>query len=175
MTNQSSNAVDVIVGRVAKAHGIHGDVVVELHTDEPERRFAVGSGLAVDGSGRCLKVRATRRQGDRLVVGFDGVTTRNDAETLVGVTLTAQVPADEIPTDDAEFYDRQLVGLQAQLADGRLVGQVADVMHGPAQDILVIRTNTGEKLVPFVDALVPSVDVAEGRVTIADIPGLLDD
>ena len=167
--------VEVIVGRVVKPHGVRGDVVVELHTDEPERRFAVGSSLTADELGRCLRVRATRRHSGRLVVNFEGVTTRDEAERLIGQTLTAQVQDDESPEDDAEFYDRQLVGLQAKLPDGRIVGQVTDVIHGPAQDALVINTDAGERLVPFVDALVPSIDVPGGYVTIADLPGLLDD
>jgi len=160
---------------VVKAHGVRGDAVIELHTDEPKRRFAVGSSVAVEGTKRRLTVRTSRHQAGRLVVGFDGLTTREAAEALVGAVLVAEVPDDERPTGDDEYYDRQLVGLTVQLGDGRIVGQVADVMHGPAQDILVISTDAGERLVPFVDALVPSVDVAAGRITVADLPGLLDD
>jgi len=165
---------DVVVGVIVKPHGVRGAVVVESHSDEP-KRFAIGSTVFAGDEKRCLTVRTARPQGGRLVVEFDQITTRNAAESLVGHTLTATVPADGRPDDDAEFFDRHLVGLVAQLPDGKQVGRIVDVMHGVAQDILVVATPTGERLVPFVEALVPSVDLAAGRVTIADMPGLLED
>jgi len=167
--------VDVVVGQVTRAHGIQGDVVVVPHTDEPQRRFAATAVLTLEGLNRRLAVKSTRRQRDHLIVRFDGVTTRDEAEALVGGVLSAAVPVAERPDDDAEYYDRQLVGLVAQAPDGHRLGQVSDVIHGPAQDLLVIRTDTGERLVPFVGSLVPVVDLAAGYLTLADLPGLLDD
>jgi 16S rRNA processing protein RimM len=83
------------------------------------------------------------------------------------------VPADERPDDPDEFYDHQLVGLAAEDPDGRRLGEVAAVLHG-AQDLLQIRTTDGrDALVPFVAALVPDVDLAAGRVVVADRPGLV--
>ena len=166
--------VDVIVGVIVKPHGVRGGVIVDSHTDEPSR-FATGAEVVIENNHRRLTVRAARPQGSRLVVDFDEVTNRDEAERLVGATLLATVPADERPADDTEFFDRHLVGLAAVLRDGAEVGRVTDVMHGPAQDVLVITTPAGERLVPFVEALVPSVDLAAGRLTIADVPGLLRD
>ena len=85
------------------------------------------------------------------------------------------VDPDELPEEDDEYYDRQLVGLEAVLADGTVVGLVSQVVHMPAQDVLAIATTSGERLVPFVSELVPSVDLAAGRVELVDLPGLLDD
>jgi len=168
-----TGTVEVVVGVVVKAHGVRGDVVVESHSDEPSR-FAPGALLRTDG--RKLVVATSRPlAGARLVVGFEGIETRNDAEALVGVTLLADVPGDERPADKAEYFDRHLVGLAACLPDGALVGQVTDVLHGAAQDILVIKTDAGERLVPFVEALVPTVNLDEQRLTVVDLPGLLSD
>ncbi|MCL2490624.1 MAG: ribosome maturation factor RimM [Propionibacteriaceae bacterium] len=163
----------VVVGVIVRAHGVRGDVVVELHSDEPSR-FAPGARLHTGT--RPVAVTSSRPLGaGRLVVHLDGVETRNDAEALVGGSLQAEVPDDERPGDPDEFFDRHLVGLTACLPDGTPVGQVVDVLHGAAQDILVIRTDGDERLVPFVEALVPSVSLDERRLTIADLPGLLSD
>jgi len=90
------------------------------------------------------------------------------------VVLRAVVPADETPEDPEEFYDHQLEGLAAHDVDGERLGEVAGVVHGGAQDLLRVRTTDGrEALVPFVAALVPEVDLAGGRVVIADRPGLV--
>jgi len=168
-----TDTVEVVVGVVVKAHGVRGDVVVDSHSDEPSR-FAPGALLRTEH--RKLTVVSSRQlAGARLVVGFDGVETRNDAEALVGATLLADVSSDERPVDKAEYFDRHLVGLAACLPDGTAVGQVTDVLHGAAQDILVIKTDAGERLVPFVEALVPAVNLDEQRLIIADIPGLLSD
>lgn len=170
-----SDTSEVIVGRVVKAHGVRGAVLVESHTDEPGRRFAAGAVVACEADGRQWTVQSSHPQGNRLVVVLDGLTTRNEAETLAGVVLTARVPRDEQPFDQAEYYDRHLVGLAVATPDGQVRGRVAEVMHGPAQDILVVRTAGGDKLVPFVEALVPQVDLAAGSLTVADLPGLLDE
>jgi len=168
-----AGTVEVVVGVVVKAHGVRGDVVVESHSDEPSR-FAPGALLRTD-TGPLMVASSRLLAGARLVVGFDGVGTRNDAESLVGVTLLADVPGDERPADKAEYFDRHLVGLTACLPDGAAAGQVVDVLHGAAQDILVVKTDAGERLVPFVEALVPSVDLDQQRLTVVDLPGLLSD
>jgi len=168
-----ASTVEVVVGRVVKAHGVRGDVVVELHTDEPKLRFAAGTVLLFEDAH--LTVRTTRAQGARWVVAFDEVTTRDAAEALVGAELRGVVQSDAKPADAAEFYDRHLIGLDVCLPGGVVAGVVTDVVHGPAQDLLVIDTATGQRLVPFVAALVPSVDLDAHRLTVAAVPGLLDD
>jgi len=165
--------IEVVVGEVVKPHGVRGDVVIEPHTDEAGVRFAAGAVLTA--AGRRLTVKTCRAQGGRLVVGFAGISTRNDAESMTGTMLTAEVPETERPAGADEFYDRHLVGLEVRLADGSVVGCVTEVMHGPAQDILAIDTPAGERLVPFVSELVPVVDLDAGVVTVAAIPGLLSE
>jgi 16S rRNA processing protein RimM len=180
------STTEVVVGRVGRAHGVRGEVAVEPRTDEPDRRFAAGTVLAVrtvvgdppPGSGRpaALTVRRTRWHGSRLLVTFEEVEDRDTAEAVRGLHLVAAVDLEESPADPEEFYDHQLVGLAVvTTGDGRAVGEVTRVLHGTGQDLLVVLAPEGrEILVPFVSALVPVVDVAAGRLEVSDRPGLLE-
>lgn len=164
----------VVIGRIGRAHGVRGELSVDVRTDEPERRYIVGASVRVEQSGRVLVVRTVRQHQGRLLVRFDGIDDRTAAESLRGSVLVVEVDRAETPDDPAEFYDHQLVGLAVHAA-GAAVGTVDRVVHLPAQDALAVRTADGrEVLIPFVEALVPSVDVAAGLVTVADVPGLLD-
>jgi 16S rRNA processing protein RimM len=149
--------------------------VVELRTDEPERRFAAGQILREEGGSRCFTVRSIRDHSGRLLVRFAELVDRADAEAVRGTLLIAAVEPDEQPAESGEFYDRQLIGLRATTPDGADIGKVGSVLHLPAQDVLEIETATGPRLVPFVEALVPDVDLDAGRLTVVDIAGLLDD
>ncbi|WP_202033132.1 ribosome maturation factor RimM [Nocardioides sp. WS12] len=173
------DSIEVVVGRIGKPHGIRGEVTVDVRTDEPERRYVDGAVLEVEPpkgsafSGRKLTVSRTRWHQGVLLVTFAELADRNAAEAARGSVLRAFVSADEVPEDPEEFYDRQLIGLAAHNLEGEEIGKVSSVVHG-AQDLLQIRTPDGRNtLVPFVSALVPEVDVAGGRVVIADRPGLV--
>ena len=166
----------VTVGRIGRAHGIRGEVSVEVRTDSPDLRFALGARLITEaGHAGPLTVSQTRWHSGRLLVRFDGVTDRAGAEALRGALLLTELSADERPADPEEFFDHQLVGLRAVTAEGVEVGEVAEVLHLPEQDLLVIRADSaGDVLVPFVTQLVPDIDLPGGRVVIAPPPGLLD-
>ncbi|GAA1767246.1 ribosome maturation factor RimM [Nocardioides hankookensis] len=173
-------SIDVVVGRIGKAHGLRGDVTINVRTDEPERRFAPGSVLDVEaptGSANTLRtvtVAGSRWHSSTLLVRFEEIPDRTAAEAARGILLHASIPADESPEDPDEFYDHQLVGLTAYDLEGTLLGEVTGLVHGGAQDLLAIRTpDRRDTLVPFVKALVPEVDVAGGRVVVADRPGLV--
>ncbi len=175
-----SEPTEVVVGRVGKPHGLRGDLTVEVRTDEPERRFAPGAALraqAPRGSAfglSSLTVASTRWHSSRLLVRFEELVGRDAAESARGVLLHATIGVDETPDDPDEFYDHQLIGLTAHDVDGRLLGEVTAVLHSGAQDLLTIRTpDARDTLVPFVKALVPEVDLADGRVVVADRPGLV--
>lgn len=170
-----ADTVEVIVGIVGRAHGIRGDVGIELRTDEPERRFAPGTQLKIEGSNRSLTVTSTRDHSGKLLARFDECPDRTAAEGLRGAVLVVDVDTDERPADDEEYYDRQLTGLRVLDAAGAEIGTVTDVVHLPEQDLLEIRTASGKRLVPFVRALVPRVDLEAGLVQLADVPGLLVD
>jgi 16S rRNA processing protein RimM len=176
----SDSHVEVVVGRIGKPHGLRGEVTVDVRTDEPERRFAPGSTLRAEpppgsaSSLRTLTVVGARRHQSALLVAFEELPDRTSAEGARGIVLHASIPADESPEDPDEYYDHQLVGLAAYDVDGTPLGTVAGLVHGGAQDLLRVDTPDGrEALVPFVKALVPEVDLAGGRVVIADRPGLV--
>jgi 16S rRNA processing protein RimM len=169
--------MDVVVGRIAKAHGIRGELAVDVRTDSPEERFKIGAAVTTklrDGSKRELTIAAAREHSGRLLVRFEEVLTRDVAETLRGALLladTATLP----PTEDPdEFYDHELAGLRAELADGTVVGKVVEIVHSPAGELLEVDVDGRSALVPFVRAIVPTVDVAGGRVVLDPPEGLLD-
>jgi 16S rRNA processing protein RimM len=170
-----ADLVEVVVGVIRRAHGIRGELAVEMRTDEPERRFAVGTRLRCENSARVLTVEAARNASGRWLVQFAEVPDRSAAEALRNTPLVTDVPGDERPEEPEEFYDRQLVGLQVRDADDVAVGPVVAVLHLPAQDLLEIETAEGTRLVPFVSALVPEVDLDAGLLRLADVAGLLDE
>lgn len=175
----SGDQLEVVVGRVGKPHGLRGEVTVDVRTDEPERRFAVGATLRAEpppgsASGlRSLTVASTRWHQGVLLAGFEELPDRDAAEAARGTVLHATIPVDASPDDPEEFYAHQLVGLAAYDVDGTHLGEVTALTTG-AQDLLTVRTLDGrDALVPFVAALVPEVDVAARRLVIADRPGLV--
>jgi 16S rRNA processing protein RimM len=167
--------MDTLVGVIGRPHGVRGEVAVELRTDEPERRFAPGQILREEGGTRLFTVRSVRDHSGRLLVRFAELADRAGAEAARGTLLIAAVEPNERPAEPGEFYDRQLIGLRVTRPDGTDVGTVESVLHLPAQDVLEIQTAAGARLVPFVEALVPDVDLEAGRLTVVDVVGLLDD
>ncbi len=166
----------LIVGRVARAHGVGGEVAVDVRTDDPEGRFATGQVLDTDPAERGpLTVEATRWHSGRLLVRFAHVADRTAAETLRGTLLVADSATSAEPADDDEFWDHDLVGLRAVTATGADLGVVAEVLHPPGPPLLSVRRpDGGELLVPFVRAIVPTVDVSAGRLVVTPPDGLLE-
>ena len=165
------------MARIGRPQGLRGEVSVEVRTDEPERRFVVGTRLRTDPpSAGPLELSSAREQSGRLILGFAAVTDRTAAEGLRGVLLVVDVDVETETAGEDEWYDAQLVGLSALDPEGGQLGVVRRVDHLPAQDLLVVRTPGGrDVLVPFVTALVPSVDPDAGRVVIDPPGGLFDD
>jgi 16S rRNA processing protein RimM len=169
-----SEVVEVVVGRIGRAHGVRGEVTIDVRSDSPDERFVPGVRLRGTRAHqeRTFVVERAKWHSGRLLVMFEGFIDRNMAEEARGFVLSTQVPADELPDDPNEFYDHQLIGLRVLDQLGAERGTVTDLTHG-AQDLLHIKTPDGERLVPFVEALVPTVDVVQGFVVVADRPGLL--
>lgn len=170
------------VARIGRAHGIRGEVTVEVRTDSPAERFAPGvtlhvvapRGPAGRGLPATLTLASVRDHNGTLLLGFEQVGDRTAAEALRNVLLEADVP-DASDEPDA-WYDHELVGLRAVDPAGRPLGEVVAVEHPPAQDLLVVRRPDGvRRLVPFVTAIVPSVDVVGGTVVVDAPPGLIDE
>jgi 16S rRNA processing protein RimM len=169
--------MDLVVGRVVKPHGVTGELVVDVRTDDPDSRFAPGTSLrgrAKGGAERRYVVESARHHSGRLLVRLDGVADRNEAEALRG-TLFLVDSADLPEIDDPdEFYDHQLEGLRVRTNTGTEVGTVAEVLHTPAGELLSVRTEKGEALVPFVSAIVTSVSLAGQLIEIDPPDGLLE-
>ncbi len=168
------------VGSIVRPHGVRGEVVVEIRTDEPALRFSAGAVLLTDpaeaGPLRVKHARPHYSAGrERLLVSFDTVQSRQDAEQLRGVLLqvdSAQIPP---PTEPDEYHDHQLIGLTAVDQNGVELGRVVRIDHAPAHDLLVLERPHGrQSLIPFVAAIVPEVDLAAGRVVVTPPEGLLD-
>jgi 16S rRNA processing protein RimM len=170
-----ADTVEVVVGVIGRPHGVHGEVAVELRTDEPARRFAPGQQLRAEDTSQFFTVLSTRNHAGGLLVRFDEVADRTTADSVRGTLLVADVEADERPGHAEEFYDRQLIGLVARTADETVIGRVISVLHLPQQDLLELDTSPGSRLIPFVEALIPEIDLERGWLRIADVPGLLAD
>jgi 16S rRNA processing protein RimM len=165
----------VVVGRIGRPHGVRGEVTVEVRTDDPDLRFLPGVTLRTDPADRGpLTVTGRRWHRDVLLLTLEGVESREAAEEVRNTELLVEVadlPALEDPDD---FYDHQLVGLSARLADGSALGEVAAVRHEGADLLVIRRPDGGELLVPFVTAIVPTVDLDGGFVVVDPPEGLLE-
>ncbi|MDP9118564.1 MAG: ribosome maturation factor RimM [Actinomycetota bacterium] len=165
----------VAVGRVGPARGVHGYVFVEPWTDDPDARFAAGMSLRTDpAESGPLTIASSSRAGGKLVVHFEGVDDREGAARIRGVRLMI-ASSQRAPIDDPdEFYDTDLIGLTATTTDGRPLGPVREVLHAGGADYLVLDVDDVQRLVPFVKAIVPTVDLCTGRVVIDAPPGLFE-
>jgi 16S rRNA processing protein RimM len=168
--------MQLVVGVIARPHGVRGEVVVDVTTDEPAARYVVGTAMATDPpEAGPLLVEAIRPHQGRLLVAFEGVLDRDAAQELRGVKLCVDSADVTPPEDPDEFSDFQLVGLVAVDTDGQRLGEVVRVNHGLAAEMLVLRRPDGrDTLVPFVKAIVPEVDLAGGRLVLTPPGGLLD-
>jgi 16S rRNA processing protein RimM len=160
----------VAVGRVAKLHGVHGEVAVENRSDNPER-WTIGA-VVFDDAGRELTIRTIRPHGDRLLVTFDGIDDRTAAASLTGQTLV--VPESWLPQlAEGEWWTFQIEGCSVTTESGRALGHVAEVLAYPAHDLWRVVDDHGiETLVPAVEAFVVTVDTAARTAIVRDVPGL---
>ncbi|KFJ05295.1 ribosome maturation factor RimM [Bifidobacterium subtile] len=180
------------VCRIGRAQGLKGEVNIRITTDEPGRRFSPGASLFTrDGSDE-YTVEGARTFKDRWIVHFDGIDSRDAAEALNGIELYAEADDPEEMAQEDAWYPKDLIGLEARLADdnalglpgGKVLGKIVDVIDGPAQSLLKLRLASGlassadatvedaptTALVPFVDPIVPDIDL-DGRTLAIDPPG----
>jgi 16S rRNA processing protein RimM len=173
-------ATQLRVGRLTKAHGLKGAIKLELFTDDPGRRFVPGAvfTLQVPTSspwhGKTIELVELRWYNQHAVGFFKGVPDREAAETLAKAILWIDQDSAEQTDEEDAWYDHQLVGL-AVVRDGVQIGTLTRLEHLPAQDLLIVKTANGEVMIPFVKAIVPSVDVKAGIITITPPPGLLEE
>lgn len=168
------------MGRLLKAHGLKGAIKLELYTDSPNERFVPGAVFELQVPqespwfGKTVEVTELRWYNQSPVLFLKDVNDRTTAESLIKAILLVSKDEDLLPTEPDAWYDHQLIGLKA-LRDGSQLGEVIRVDHFPAQDILVIKTETREVMVPFVKAIVPAVDVKAGTVTLTPPLGLFEE
>jgi 16S rRNA processing protein RimM len=164
-----------LVGRIARAHGLRGQVIVNLDTDFPETRFQPGAELFIERGGTISALRLTtvRFHRDRPVIGIEGVTTMTEAEALAGCELRIQ-PERLAALPAGTFYHHDLVGCRVETSDGRTVGTVSGVEGTMAGSRLVIAGTRGEILIPLVSDICPTIDVGAKRIVVEPPDGLLE-
>ncbi|MBY8867607.1 MULTISPECIES: ribosome maturation factor RimM [Streptomyces] len=169
--------MQLVVARIGRAHGIKGEVTVEVRTDEPELRLAPGAVLATDpASTGPLTIETGRVHSGRLLLRFEGVGDRTAAEALRNTLLIAEVDPEELPEDEDEYYDHQLIDLDVVTEDGTEVGRITEISHLPSQDLFIVeRPDGSEVMIPFVQEIVTEIDLEEQRAVITPPPGLIDD
>lgn len=164
----------VVVARVARPHGLRGEVILDADTDFPEERFRPGASVLVQEAGevRALTVRSSRLHKGRPIVGFEGVDVIEAAEPLVGHELRIE-PAALMPLPPGAFYHHDLVGCRVETVDGEQVGTVTRVDGAGGASRLTVDGPAGEQLVPLVDEICREIDPGAKRIVIAAPDGLL--
>jgi 16S rRNA processing protein RimM len=168
------------VGRLTKAHGLKGAIKVELYTDDPEGRFTPGAIFSLQvptgtpWHGKTLELIELKWYNLQPVAFFKGVLDRTAAEGLVKAILWVDQDMNELPDEEDAWFDHQLIGLKV-IRDGAQVGTVKAIDHFPAQDLITVTTESGDVLVPFVKAIVASVDVKAGTLTVTPPVGLFEE
>ncbi|MEW2579509.1 ribosome maturation factor RimM [Streptomyces syringium] len=168
--------MQLVVGRIGRAHGIKGEVTVEVRTDEPELRLGPGAVLATDPAGvGPLTIETGRVHSGRLLLRFAGVKDRTGAEALRNTLLIAEIDPEDVPEDPEEFYDHQLMDLDVVTVDGIEIGRITEISHLPSQDLFIVeRPDGSEVMIPFVAEIVPEIDLEAQRAIIDPPPGLID-
>jgi 16S rRNA processing protein RimM len=165
----------LLVGRIGKARGIKGQAFVAPFTDDPDIRFAVGSVLQTEPpAAGPLTVCAFSNASGRVVLGFEGVEDRTAIEALRGVSLVMSKSERPVLEDPDDFYTSDLLGLAATTTAGLALGPVREVIDIAGTEYLVLDVDGVERLVPFVSAIVPSVDIDGGVIVIDPPDGLFE-
>ncbi|QHY98445.1 Ribosome maturation factor RimM [Streptomyces sp. S4.7] len=177
LEKQGRVQVQLVVARIGRAHGIKGEVTVEVRTDEPELRLGPGAVLATEpASTGPLTIETGRVHSGRLLLRFAGVSDRTAAEALRNTLLIAEVDPEDMPEDPDEYYDHQLMDLDVVLADGTEIGRITEITHLPSQDLFIVERPDGtEVMIPFVEEIVTEIDLVEQKAVIDPPPGLIDD
>lgn len=160
------------VGRIAAAHGIHGEVEVEIHTDFPER-FVPGARFLVGQRKEPMVVESVRPYRKRLLIKFEGVSDRTVAQSLRGAWI--QVPISEAwPLEEGEYYEFQVLGLEVWTEEGEYLGTLEEVIYTGANDVYVVHGPRGEVLLPAIPEVIREVNLDAERMTVRPLPGLIE-
>jgi len=163
--------LQLVVGRIGRAHGVLGEATVEVRTDDPDLRFAVGEKLTLE-NGNTLTVSSYRWHNQILLLSFNGINDRNKIEELRDQLLSAEV--DTEANQPGEYHFQQLIGCQVLLANGSKLGEVKEIVQLPGQDLLSVESAKGEVLIPMVKQIIVSIDIDQKIIQINPPEGLLD-
>ena len=163
--------MQLVVGRIGRAHGVLGEATIDVQTDDPDLRFKVGSKLTLD-TGQELTIKSSRWHNQILLLGFEGVNDRNQIESLRDQLISSQVDLSALAP--GEYHYQQLIGCQVYLQNNELVGQVSEVVKLPGQDLLSVDKNGSQVLIPMVKQIIISIDVLAKKIVVNPPEGLLD-
>jgi len=168
--------MDVVVGRLGRPHGVHGEISVEVRTDDPENRFAIGAKITVKENNKKLTVASTRWHLSRLLIKFEEIQDRTQVDAVRGKLLVVEVDPNKATLGNNEFYEFQLIDLEVFNTNNEKLGVIKEVLPGSAQALIVVKTlDNKEVMVPFVNQLVPEVDIKNKRVVMNPPSGLFDE
>jgi 16S rRNA processing protein RimM len=164
----------LVVGRIGRAHGIHGEATIEIRTDLPDERFVVGAQLVTDPENNGpLTIESARDHNGVLLLKFKEIPDRTAIEKVRDTLLLADIDMSEEAVYEDEYHVQQLIGCEVVLESGEKIGELTDVLNLPGQDLLAINGLQGEILIPFVAEFVPDVDITARKITVVPPPGLL--
>jgi 16S rRNA processing protein RimM len=163
--------LQLVVGRIGRAHGVLGEATIEVRTDDADLRFAVGNEVILE-NGKKLIIKSSRWHNQVLLLSFDGISDRNQIEELRDKLISAEV--DTSAMAPGEYHYQQLIGSQVFLQSGDQVGVVGEIVKLPGQDLLSIDKGGSQVLVPMVKQIIISIDVAAKKIVINPPEGLLD-
>jgi len=163
--------LQLVVGRIGRAHGVLGEATVQVQTDDPDVRFKVGAKLSLD-NGKDLTIRSARWHNQILLLAFDGIIDRNQIEELRDQMISAEV--DITSLSPGEYHYQQLLGCQVFLQSDELIGEVDEIVKLPGQDLLSVAQNGKKVLIPMVKKIIISIDVSAKKIVVDPPEGLLD-
>jgi 16S rRNA processing protein RimM len=159
------------VGKLRHAHGVHGEMLMQVLTDFPERLIP-GSYLYLDQDVKPLKLVKSRQHREGLLMTFERFTTPEEVGQFRNQIVYVRTE-DRPPLKDGEYYHHQLIGLNVTTCEGESLGTVIEILETGASDVLVVRQVTGpDVLIPIVDAFIQQIDLAGGVITVQLIPGM---
>ena len=163
--------MQLVVGRIGRAHGVLGEATIEVQTDDPDIRFQIGNKLTLD-DGRQLTIRSSRWHNQILLLAFDGVTDRNQIEELRDQLISSDVDLDSLAP--GEYHFQQLIGCEVFQQNGELIGAVDEIVKLPGQDLLSVNRAGAQVLIPMVKQIIIEIDVLAKKIVVNPPEGLLD-
>ena len=163
--------MQLVVGRIGRAHGVLGEATIEVRTDDADLRFAIGNKLTLD-SGKQLSIKSSRWHNQVLLLAFEGINDRNQIEELRDQLISAEVDTNNMA--EGEYHFQQLIGSQVFLKSGDLVGVVDEIVKLPGQDLLSVNKDGKEVLIPMVKQIIVSIDIKTKKIVVDPPEGLFD-